>query len=185
MADRAGAIQEWCVEARRREPGQRAKWLIRAKAHRRLAPGATPRYVWAEMPQTCALGTLARARYPERPPRAATLAVTATPVTCHGARRPGGKLPPVTVSAVYVQASSSPPGETPIEWLRLTSVPVTDFPRACTVGQWSRGRWEIARFFRGLKQGGQIAPWRMQTAQRGLHALTLYLIVREFGLTIQ
>jgi hypothetical protein len=42
--------------------------------------------------------------------------VTAKPVTFHGARRPGGKLPPVTVSAVYAQESSPPQGEEPSAW---------------------------------------------------------------------
>jgi hypothetical protein len=160
MADREGDLQEWFVDARRREPGPRAEWIIRAKENRRLAPGATQRDVWAELQPTCALGTLTidRTRPPERPPRSATLAVTAKPVPFHGARRPGGQRPPVTVSAVSAQASSPPQGEAPIAWLRLTRVPVTNCPRAGTVGPWYRCRWEMALCFRGLKQGGQIEP---------------------------
>jgi hypothetical protein len=90
------------------------------------------------MQPTAALGTLTieLARQPERPPRSATLSVTATPVTFHGARRLGGTLPPVTVSAVSAQEPSPPPGEEPVEWLLLTSLPVTDFLRACLVVQW-------------------------------------------------
>jgi hypothetical protein len=144
MADREGDIQEWFVDALRREPGSRAECIIRAKENRRLAPGATQRYLWAELQQTCALGTLTieLTRQP----------VTAKPVTFHGARRPGGKLPPVTVSAVYAQESSPPHGEEPIEWLRLTSLPVTDFSRACTVVQWYRCRWEMEGRISGLKR---------------------------------
>src|SRR5262245_44470962 len=98
MADRAGDIQEWLVDVLRREPGQRAEWLMRAKENRRLAPGAAQRYVWAEMQRTCCLGTrtIDLARQPDRQPRSVTLLVTAQPVTCSGARRPGGRLPPVT-----------------------------------------------------------------------------------------
>jgi hypothetical protein len=79
------------VDVRRREPGQRAECIIRAKEDRRLAPGAAQRYLWAEMQQTCSLGTLTidLARQPERPPRPVTLAVTAKQVTFSGARRPG------------------------------------------------------------------------------------------------
>ena len=119
--------------------------IIRAKCHRRIGPGAVQRYVWAEMQQTRSLGTLTieLARQPERPPRLATLAVTAKPVTFYGARRPGGKLPPVTVSAVYAQEPSPPPGEAPVEWWLRTSLPVTDVPRACLVVQWYRCRWAI------------------------------------------
>ena len=60
--------------------------------------------------------TSALARQPERPPRLVTLSLTAKPVTFHGARRPGGKLPPVTVSAGYAQEPSLSQGEEPIEW---------------------------------------------------------------------
>jgi len=65
-----------------------------------------------------ALGTLtiALARQPDRPPRPVTLSITATPVPVQGARRLGGTLPPVTVSAVSAQESSPPQGEAPVEW---------------------------------------------------------------------
>jgi hypothetical protein len=158
MADRAGEIQAWLVDVMRREPGPRAECIIRAKENRRLAPGAAPRYLWAELPQPGALGTLtiALARPPDRPPRPVTLSVTAKPVTFYGARRPGGQLPPVTVSAVEAQEPSPPEGEEPVEWLWLTSLPVMDFPRACTVVQGYRCRWARELFFRVLKQGCKI-----------------------------
>jgi hypothetical protein len=44
VADREGDIQAWCVDARRREPDQRAACIMRATCHRRLAPGTTQRY---------------------------------------------------------------------------------------------------------------------------------------------
>lgn len=118
MADREGDIQAWFVDTMRREPDQGAELIIRAKCNRRSVPGAAQRYVWAEMQQAHALGTLTieLARQPEGPPRPVTRSVTAKPVTFHGARRPGGKLPPVTVSAVYAREPSPAQGEAPIEW---------------------------------------------------------------------
>jgi hypothetical protein len=44
VADRAGDLQEWFVDAMRREPDQQAAYLIRATCNRRLAPGPTQRY---------------------------------------------------------------------------------------------------------------------------------------------
>jgi Transposase DDE domain len=179
MANREGDLQAWLVDTRRREPDQRAECLSPATCNRRLASGAAPRYLWAEMQRTHSLGTLtiALARQPGRPPRPVTLAVTAKPVTFQGGHRPGGQLPPVTGSAVYAQEPSSPQGEAPIEGLLLTSRPVTDFPRACTVVQWYRCRWQIELFFRVLKQGCQIEQLRVQTEQRLLNALAMYSIV--------
>ncbi len=153
--------------------------IIRAKCNRRLAPGTAQQYLWAELKQTPALGTLTLtlARQLDRPPRQATLAVTATHVTFHGARRLGGKLPPVTVSAVYAKEPSPPQGEAPVEWLLLTSLPVRDFTSACTVIHWYPCRWEIELFFRVLKQGCQIEQLRVQTEARLLNALAMYMIV--------
>jgi hypothetical protein len=141
---------------------------MRAKEKRRLAPGAAQRDVWAALQQPGALGTLpsALARQPDRPPRPVPRAVPAKPVPCYGARRLGGKLPPVTVSAVYAQASSPPQGEEPVAGLLLTRLPVTAVPRACTVGQGERCRWESAWFVRVLQQGCQIEQLRVQTEQR-------------------
>jgi hypothetical protein len=138
MAARAGDIQAWVVDGLRRAPGQRAECSMRAKENRRLAPGAAPRYVWAAMPQTGSVGTrtIDLARQLARPSRPVPLTGTATPVTCYGARRPGGTLPPVTVRAVYAQAASPPQGEAPVAWWLLTSLPVTEVPPAGTVVQW-------------------------------------------------
>ena len=131
------------------------------------------------MAQTPAWGTrpLTLARQLARPPRPATLAVTATPVTFHEARRLGGKRPPVAGSAVYAQERSPPQGEAPVPWFRLTSLPVRDGARACTVVQWYRCRWEIALFFRVLQQGGPLEPVRVQTEPRFLNALAMDMIV--------
>jgi Transposase DNA-binding len=43
LAERDGELQAWLVDVRRREPGQRAACLMRAREERRLAPGAGPR----------------------------------------------------------------------------------------------------------------------------------------------
>ena len=64
-----------------------------------------------------------------------------------------------------------------MEWLLLTSLPVPDFCWACTVVQWYRCRWAIELFLRVLKQGWQIERLRVQTEQRLLNALAMYVIV--------
>ena len=98
-------------------------------------------------------------------------------MTFQGARRPGGRLPPVQLWAVYARELKPPNGEEPIEWLLLTSVLVEDFSGACLVVQWYQARWAIARLFRVLNQGGQIERLRWETDQRLLNALAIYLII--------
>lgn len=179
VADCEGDIQEWFLDAMHRLPHERAEVLIRAKCNRRLAPGAAHDYLWEELQAARPLGrvTCELSRQADRPSRQVTLSVRAQPVTFHGARRPGGRLPPVQLWAVYAREHKPPTGEEPIEWLLLTSVQVKDFAGACLVMQWYRARWEIELFFRVLKQGCQIERLRLETVHRLLNALTIYLII--------
>jgi Transposase DNA-binding/Transposase Tn5 dimerisation domain len=179
MADREGDIHEWFLDAVRRAPEERAEFIIRAKCNRRIGTGKPSSYLWEEMQKARAAGsiTVELTRQPHRASRQATLRVAVKRVTFTGARRPGGPLPPVEVVAVYAKERRPPRNEEPIEWLLLTSLPVADFPSACMVVQWYRCRWEIELFFRVLKQGCRIEQLRLQTDQRLLNAIALYLIV--------
>lgn len=111
---------------------------MRAQGNRRLAPGAAHSYLWEEMQAARPLGklTFKLSRQADRPARRVPLSVKALPVTFNGARRPGGRLPPVQRWAVYAIERKPPKGEEPIEWLLLTSVPVENFSAACLVVQW-------------------------------------------------
>jgi hypothetical protein len=179
VADCEGDIQEWFLDAMGRAGEERAEFLIRAKCNRRLAPGAAHGYLWEELQEARSLGkiTFKLSRQADRPARRVTLSIKALPVTFHGARRLGGRLPPVQLWAVYAKELKPPKGEAPLEWLLLTSVPVAGFAAACTVVQWYRARWEIELFFRVLKQGCQIERLRLETDQRLLNAIAIYLII--------
>jgi hypothetical protein len=179
VADREGDIQECFLEAMSRAAADRAELIIRAKCNRRIAVGQAQGYLWPAMQQTRPLGhlTIEVARQRDRAPRQATLAVATRRVTLTGARRCGGRLPPVEVTVIYAKERRPPQGEEPVEWLLLTSLPVEDFPSACTVVRWYRSRWEIELFFRVLKQGCQIERLRLQTKPRLVNAIALYLIV--------
>lgn len=110
VADCEGDTQEWFLDAMNRQAEERAEFLCRAKCNRRLAPGATHGYLWEEMPAARPLGklTFKLSRQADRPARRVTLRGKALPVTFHGARRPGGRLPPVQVWASMPSNSSLP-----------------------------------------------------------------------------
>jgi hypothetical protein len=148
-------------------------WTTRPLARRRCSPNIyRPRWsgvgrrLWScscktrHVQKAHAAGrlTVELTRQPDRPPRPVSLRGAVRRVSVNGARRPGGQRPPVEVVAVYAKEYRPPSGEEPIAWLLLTSVPVADFPSACTVVQWHRCRWEIELFFRMLKPGCQIEP---------------------------
>lgn len=157
----------------------RAEFLIRAQCKRRRAPGAVPGYGWAERQAARPLGkrTFQLTRQADRPAWRVTLRVKAMPVTFHGARRRGGRLPPVQVWAVSAIELPPPKGEEALEWLLLTSLPAADFSGAGLVVPWYRARGEIALFFRVLQQGCQIERLRLAPAPRLLNALALSLII--------
>jgi Transposase DNA-binding len=138
VADREGDIQECFLEAISREAADRAEFIIRAKCNRRIAQGQGQSYLWPALQTTPPLGqlTVESARQPGRPARPAPLAVATRRVTFNRARRLGGQLPPVEVTVVYAKEHHPPKGAEPIEGLLLTSLPVEDFPSACTLVQW-------------------------------------------------
>jgi hypothetical protein len=162
MADREGDIHDWCLEATNRPAPERAAVIIRAKCNRRVQGMPTDSYLWEPLGQTPELGTLTLAlpRRPGRGARQATLRVCARAVPFNGARRPGGKFPPVEVYTVYVKEEQPPVGEEALAWRLRTTLVVEDFVTAQAVSHWYRARWEIARYFRMLTQGCRIEDRR-------------------------
>jgi hypothetical protein len=86
-------------------------------------------------------------------------------------------LPPVEVSTVSGKEDTPPPGEEALEWMLLTNLPVEDFATAQAVINWYRARWEIAWYFRILKQGCRVEDLRLETPERLEKCLAVYLIV--------
>lgn len=179
VADREGDIYEWFLAGQFDEkvPG-RAGYLIRAKCNRRVAPGENGS-LWELLAQAPVLGqtTVSITKRPGRRARVATLRVHARTVTFHRAHRRGRNPAPVTVTTVYARESQPPAGETALEWMLLTNLPVDHFAAAQRLIGWYQARWEIELYFRILKQGCRIEDLRLETAQRLERCIAVYLIV--------
>ncbi len=69
----------------------------------------------------------------------------------------------------------------------LTSLPVEDYQAAAAIIDWYRCRWEIEIYFRVLKQGCRIERLRLETDQRLLNGIGVYLVVawRVHTITMQ
>lgn len=91
--------------------------------------------------------------------------------------RPGTTLPEVTLRVVMATEIDPPPGQDPVNWVLLTSLPVGDLSQALEVLQIYLTRWEIEEFHRVLKTGCRVERLQLQDAQRLRPALALYLIV--------
>lgn len=118
-----------------------------------------------------------RGRRQPRESRTATVEVRACTVTLRAPPRPDRKLPDVTVNVVRVQELNPPAGEEPIEWLLLTSLPITTEGEILRVIKTYCLRWMIELFFRVLKQGCRVEERRFETLDRVNRFLAVALIV--------
>jgi hypothetical protein len=187
IADSEGDIYEWFAEER----GEHAvHWLIRACQDRALQD-ATPHRLREQVQATPLLyevdllirgreaKTAAedRARRASRATRKAQVEVRAAQVTLRPPPRPDRQLPPVTVQVVLVREPNPPPGETPVEWILLTTLPIDTPEQVRTVIEYYCVRWCIEVFFRTLKSGCRIERRRFEDVERVLPCLGICLIV--------
>jgi hypothetical protein len=123
------------------------------------------------------VGCETRGRRQPRQSREAEVAVRAARVTLRPPWRPDRELPPVTVNVVLVSEVNPPPGEEPVEWLLLTSLPIDDVEQVRQVIQYYCVRWMIEVFFRVLKSGCRVEKRRFEFMDRLLTCLAVYIIV--------
>jgi hypothetical protein len=115
--------------------------------------------------------------------RTASVTFQAAPVKLQGPRRrrqngqPGRKLPDVTVNVVLVREENPPAGEPAIEWLLVTSLPVTTLSEIETVVDYYCCRWQIEVYFKVVKSGCEVEKLQLETTDRLMACVAVYLIV--------
>jgi hypothetical protein len=122
--------------------------------------------------------TAAQAGTPAQPARPAHLTLRFAPVTLRPPRhRSAEHLRSVPITAVWV-VEAAPPAETrPIEWLLLTTCPVTTAAQAFTIVDYYVCRWGIEVWHKVLKSGCQIEARQLETAERLQRCLALYSVI--------
>lgn len=181
LADREGDIYEWFVEYQDYAPAVRAQWIVRATQNRCLqgASGDAAKWLWSALVHAPALG-YTEVHVKPRPNRAARLAQTtlrAATVTLKPPARVGYRLPVLEINAVLAREEMPPSGQKPLEWLLLTSLPIASFEQAATVVAWYAVRWCIEVYFHVLKSGCQIKRLHLETEERLLPCLALYMVI--------
>jgi hypothetical protein len=153
--------------------------LIRATHNRRVA--AEARYLW-EAVRAAPVGEVvpvAVGRRPDRAPREALLTLRWTPVTLlpprNRPRREG--LVPVPLVALLAEEPVPPPGERPICWLLLTTLPIPTGEAALACVRTYARRWLVERYHYVLKSGCKIEERQLRTADRLARAVAVYAIV--------
>lgn len=117
-----------------------------------------------------------RARRQNRETRKAEVEVRAARVTLRPPYRPDRKLPPATVNVVLVREPNPPPGETPVEWILVTTLSIDTLEQVRTIVEYYCVRWCIEILFRTLKSGCRIEQRRFEHIDRVLPCLAVYLI---------
>lgn len=196
VCDSEGDIYECFLEGPPGPGARKAEWIVRACQSRALAPGppagesslpATLRERVATAPVLRQLTVEVSRREPKskdarkrkqpRSARTARLTVQAARVALRGPYRPGGKLADVAVNVVLVREIEPPPGEEPIEWLLLTSLPIDTVEQVLLVIDYYCCRWQIEIYFRVLKSGCKVEESQLETAERFKAYLALCMIV--------
>jgi hypothetical protein len=158
--------------------------LVRAAWDRGVA--APQRHLWATVAAAPEAGTLrlavprraAQPGKPAQPARTAELTLRVAPVTLRPPRhRSAEHLPVVAVNAVWLVEPAPPAGTTPIEWLLLTTCPVTTADAAFQVVDYDVGRWGIEVWHKVLKSGCQIEARQLATADRLRRGLALHSVI--------
>lgn len=152
--------------------------LVRASWDRKV--DHEEKYVWAAM-RTAAVSatiTIQVGQRPNQPARAATLKVRWRQLTLRPPNsRSKEKLPNVTVWAVWAIESSPPAGVEPVEWLLLTTLPITTTEEALERLEWYACRWGIEVWHKVLKSGCRIEARQLERAERLQRCLTLYSVI--------
>jgi hypothetical protein len=162
LADRESDIFEYLLEARTR----RLDVVVRAKDNRAL-DGEVQR-LWPHMHLRPKAGTieLQVPRHGKQPARTAEMSLHFGEVTL-APPKDKPQLSPIRMWAVFTR-EELPPKEVkqPLEWMLLTTVPVTGLVEAIERVQWYSRRWGIEVFHRILKSGCQIEDRQLGTADR-------------------
>jgi hypothetical protein len=68
---------------------------------------------------------------------------------------------PINVYAVYATEIDCPEGETPLEWMLLTTEVVDTIEMAATILRWYTYRWRVEEYHKIFKSGCQIERYRL------------------------
>jgi len=140
--------------------------LVRAAWDR--AVKSPQRRLWAHLRSQPVAGqlTVSVPRRPGQPARQAQLSVRFAPVTVRvpQARR-GQGLPELSLWGVLAEEIAPPAGVKPIEWLLLSTLPVSDFEQASERVAWYTCRWLTEIYHKVLKSGCRIEARQLQDAQ--------------------
>jgi transposase Tn5 family protein/transposase-like protein len=162
IADREGDVYDFMRQAVPTGPAV----LVRASWDR--AVNHPQGHLWAFLESQPVAGnlTVSVPRQPGQPTRQAHLRVRFAPLTLKPPRTrlKGEHLPSLTLWGVLAREADPPAGEEPIEWLLLSSLPVSNLDEAAERVAWYSCRWLVEIYHKVLKSGCRIEDRQLETA---------------------
>ena len=88
-----------------------------------------------------------------------------------------GTLPELHLNAVHVLEMDAPAGEKPVEWLLLTTEPISSVANVETIVDNYRARWLIEEYFKALKTGCKYEERQLESLHALLNALGIFAVM--------
>ena len=174
VGDRESDIYELFLDAAQSPQGPHL--LVRCERSRKRKTGEVN--LWEKVNREPVSG-MRRVRVPKKgtqPAREATLEVRHTRITHKPPK--GKKYPPVTVWMVYAkEIHYGPQVKSPLDWMLLTTVEVSNFEDACERLDWYTKRWCIEVYHRTLKSGCKIENRQLGLAEGLESCLAIDMVV--------
>jgi hypothetical protein len=162
IADREGDVYDFMRQATPDGPAV----LVRASWDR--AVDHPQGHLWALLESQPVAGelTVTVPRQVGQPTRQAHLSVRFAPIRLRPPRirAVGERLPTLKVWGVLAREDDPPAEVEPIEWLLLSSLPVSNLDEASERVQWYSGRWLAEIYHKVLKSGCRIETRQLETA---------------------
>lgn len=191
VTDREGDIYE-LLEKHPSEDNL-AFWLVRAKHNRKIVKNNDDKiesYLWEKVKSSevvshiefelgeadCYRNSSLRYRY-HRSNRKVKQEVRTCSINLKPPKNHVKKFSSITINAVHCVEIDVPEGEKPVEWLLLTSYPVTNVESALNIIKWYLCRWQIEIFFKILKSGCKVEKLQFETYQATLNCIAIYSII--------
>lgn len=174
VGDREAHLYELFQEAVAHPEGP--KLLIRAQHNRQLQHEQARLWQTLQAQPIAGIQVLQVPRQGSRAARQAQLTIRFAAVSLAAPTGHEG-APAIPVWAVLAQEHNAPAGVESIEWLLLTTLPVTSFEQAIEKLIWYTRRWGIEVLHRTLKSGCRIEQRQLAQADRLEACLAIDLVV--------
>ena len=112
-----------------------------------------------------------------RDARVASVQVRATTVCLRPPERSDRQLPEVNVNVVLIEETNPPDGEVPIQWLLITTLPITTQEQIELIVHYYTLRWQIEVYFKTLKSGCRVEERYFERMGPLLNCFKVYTII--------